>query len=625
MKALNLIPQPRKLTTGKGAYATTRTYTVGVPDQRYFAAGADAASLWGDGRINISVAKVRDAITIKENDGLGAEQYRLKITEKGVTIECATEAGAFYGIQTLSQILDQSGDRLPCLSIDDYPDFAERGMYLDLARGRVPTIESLLLLADTLAHFKINQLQLYIEHTFAFRGHPDIGKGASPISADDILCLDAFCRKRHIELVPSLASFGHMATILKHPQYRHLAEDRGVGDYKDPDARARNHYKAWTIVPGKRESYDFLDSLFSEFLPLFSSKRFNVCCDETWDLGTGQSYDACKKRGKGRVYLDHILKLRTISKRYGKKIMFWGDIIRDYPELVPKIPKDVILLDWGYSSRDKFSRVSDFKRVDLPFYVCPGTRGWVSLFPQLHESAGNIMGYAAAGKRYGAVGLLNTDWGDGGHYNFMEYSWFGYLVGAEQSWNTKGDYESFTKRFVERFLGSSSAALVKAVDELGELNSLDYPKYYESIWQHIYFAPAGDALFSKPEACEVFTTRKRKPAIATIRLNSALGRKTAERTTRVRDVLTAHLRDDATDPYDIMVYWIFACDTLIHAGNKLAVLGPGGKDTKAARRKLKREMTELQKRFETLWMARNERSEIRITLNRYRKALRSLG
>jgi hypothetical protein len=541
-----------------------------------------------------------------------------------VIIECASEAAAFYAVQTLAQIVDQCGERLPCLSIDDFPEFEERGVYYDLARGRVPTLESLLLMADTLAHFKINQLQLYIEHTFAFRQHPKIGKGASPLTADDVLCLDAFCRNRHIELVPSLASFGHMSSMLYHPEYRDMTEDRGVGDYKDPDAGGAHHRKAWTIAPGKRQTYDFLDSLFSEFLPLFSSSRFNVCCDETWDLGTGQSYDACKRRGKGRVYLDHILKLRTLSKRYGKSIMFWGDIIRKYPDLVPEIPKDVILLDWGYDSHHDFNRVRDYARVEVPFYACPGTRGWVSLFPQLHDSAANIMGYAAAGRRSGARGLLNTDWGDGGHYNFMEYSWFGYLVGAEQSWNTKGSYDTFTKRFVDRFLGSSSSELVKAVDELGELHCLTYPHYYESIWQHIFFAPEGDDLFSKPELCDVLVTRNRKPAKARVRLNSALGKKTARAAKRVSDVLTAHLRDGASDPYDVLVYWIFAADTLAHAGKKLATLGPGGRSTKAARRVLKKEMLGLQKRFEKLWMARNRRSEIRITLDRYRKAVRSL-
>ena len=109
---------------------------------------------------------------------------------------------------------------LPVLTIDDWPDFKDRGIYYDVARGRVPKTERLVALAGALSQFKINQLQPYIEHTFSFRGHPDIGKGASPLKPDDILALDQACRDRHVELVPSLASFGHLSPVLRLPQYR---------------------------------------------------------------------------------------------------------------------------------------------------------------------------------------------------------------------------------------------------------------------------------------------------------------------------------------------------------------------------------------------------------------------
>lgn len=60
----------------------------------------------------------------------------------------------------------------------------------------------------------------------------------------------------------------------------------------------------------------------------------------------------------------------------------------------------------------------------------------------------NIAGFAVAGRKYGASGLLNTDWGGDGHHNCMEYSWPGYLFGAEQSWNTSANAENFTARIV---------------------------------------------------------------------------------------------------------------------------------------------------------------------------------
>ena len=111
-------------------------------------------------------------------------------------------------------------------------------------------------------------------------------------------------------------------------------------------------------------------------------------------------------------------------------MMFWGDIIRHYPELIDRIPKDVMVLDWGYTYDHPFDRVKDFKSAGLPFYACPGTSSWGAFFPRWPDAAENIAGFAQAGARHGACGLLNTDWGDDGHFNFMECSWLGYLYGA---------------------------------------------------------------------------------------------------------------------------------------------------------------------------------------------------
>ena len=70
---------------------------------------------------------------------------------------------------TLRQLLREYGRRLPCLKIRDWPDFARRGVMLDISRGRVPKLETLLDLVERLADFKINEFQLYTEHTFAYR------------------------------------------------------------------------------------------------------------------------------------------------------------------------------------------------------------------------------------------------------------------------------------------------------------------------------------------------------------------------------------------------------------------------------------------------------------------------
>lgn len=625
--ALVFIPQPKRMTRGAGRLTLPRNGSIGISDHELYPVAEQARSLFRSGMVAVTVGSVRDALTLTLERGLKPGGYRLTIDSTGIAIAADSVAAAYHGLQTLFQTAAQSpAGTLPALRIDDWPDFQHRGVYYDMTRGRVPKLERLTALADTLAQYKINELQLYIEHTFRFRGHPAIGKGASPLTAEDILQLDAYCQERHIELVPSLASFGHLSSVLKHPEYRHLAEDWGVGKYVAPQAKGRKvpaGWRAWSLAPANPEVYEFLDSLLAEFLPLFSSERFNACCDETFDLGFGQSYELGRRLGRGKLYLRHIKKLNALAHKYGKRMMIWGDIIRKYPELILQLPKDITLLDWAYDHAHRFNSIKDFKKGGRKFYACPGTSSWVSLFPRIHEARANIAGFAAAGKRHGAVGLLNTDWGDGGHYNFMEYSWHGYLFGAEQAWNTDADQKSFTKRFCKLFLGSDAIDLVNALNELGDVTHLQVAGYYQSVWQHIFFALPGEPVLNMPES-DGFVAGRGRIKQARVRLDADLGRKSLARLDQIRAVFRTYAQKRTGDTHNILPYWIFAVNTIRHAARKLMVLGPGGKNTPRARKVLKKEMASLLQRFERLWHDRNRPSEIRITRKRYRKAMRAL-
>ncbi len=622
------IPQPKKMKTGKGYFALPVKGTIGISGNGLFPVAKQAGRMLGQYSINIGVPKQSDAVSISLSDKLRPGGYSLSIGKGGVLLKARDVESAYNGLRTLEMIAKQSGkERLPFIKIEDWPDMADRGVYYDLARGRVPKLERLMQMVDLLAEYKINQLQLYIEHTFKFRRHPGIGKGASPLTAEDIMELDRYCCERGVELVPSLSSFGHLSTVLRHPRYRHLAEDWGIGRYLSSDADKipawARRYKGWSLAPANPAVYKFLEELFDEFLPCFSSKRFNVCCDETMDLGMGQSYKLAQRIGKGRLYLGHIIRLRDMAAKYGKKIQFWGDIIRSHPELIPEIPRDVTVLDWGYDADMNFERIKDFTKLGLDSYVCPTVCGYTSLFPRVHQSCENIAGWAAAGVKYGAKGMLNTDWGDGGHYNFMECAWYGYLFGAEQAWNVKADRKSFTQRFCRLFMGISDPEFCRALDELGDITHLHFGKFYQSIWQHIYFARPGDdpLRIGCEEAVMSSGGRIMKKKVS---LDAKLGRDVIRRLEKIRKIFVSRAKKRGADPSKVLDYWIFSIDTIRHAARKLAVLGAGGRDTTAGRKMLKAEMKKLMTRFERLWMARNRRSEIGMTLKAYRRVIRAL-
>jgi len=619
------LPEPKHLRRCAGRYQLPLRGIIAFADAAFLPAAKILADDLAHYRVLPATPAQHDAITLAKKPVRHEGGYRLAIDESGIRLEAEDGAGMFAACHTLRQIYAQCPQRiLPCFEIDDWPDFAVRGIYYDVCRGRVPKLKSLLAQARLLAAYKINQLQYYIEHTYRFRGHPLIGRSADPLTPDDIITLDRYCQELGIELVPSLASFGHMGNVLTLAPYRHLAEDYGIGKYRDISAIPEwaRHLRGWTLSPANPEVYNFLDSLFAEFLPCFSSNKFNVCCDETWDLGCGQSYNLCHRKGKGEVYLSHIIKLSELCRKYGKRMMFWGDIIRHYPRLISRIPKDVIVLDWGYGASHNFEAIRDFTRTGLETYACPGTSSWVSLFPRLPEAEANIAGFAAAGKKHGAAGLLTTDWGDGGHYNFMEYSWPGYLFGAEQAWNIKADRRTFHQRFCRLFLRADDPQLAWALRELGDISHL-WAGPYQSIWTHIYFALPGDQLFASTKR-QASISRNGKIFARRIALNASLGRQILKRLATVRRVISAHSRCRSTDPEGVLAYWLFAVDTIAHAARKLTVFGAGGGDTPTARAALRHEMTELRRRFISLWQQRNRKSEIDITLKRYRQVLQAL-
>jgi hypothetical protein len=189
------------------------------------------------------------------------------------------------------------------------------------------------------------------------------------------------------------------------------------------------------LCPGNPGSLELVCSLYDELLPHFTSRMFNVNCDETFDLGQGRSRDECEKRGTGRVYLEFLLKIYQQVKARSKTMQFWGDIIVQHPDLIPELPKDSIALEWGYEADHPFGEHgAHFAAAGLPFYVCPGTSSWCSIAGRTDNTLGNLLNAAENGLKHGATGYLVTDWGDDGHWQVLPVSFLGLAVGAAYSW-----------------------------------------------------------------------------------------------------------------------------------------------------------------------------------------------
>ena len=409
---------------------------------------------------------VRDAtspadVRIRRDSAIkGAEDYRLTIARTGVEILASTDVGAYYGVQTLRDLVALSNGPLHCCRIEDSPDFARRGAYEDCSRGKVPTLDTLKALVERLAHWKINEFQIYVENVFTFRTHPAIGRGYSPFTPADILEIQDFCKLHHVNFVGSLSSFGHMDKILKLKQYRHLAELPGF----------KGHRGGMTLCATDRRSTALVRDLYREFVPLFEAEDFNVCCDETWELGKGRSKARADKVGAARLYLEFLLKVHKLCKEHGKRMNAWADIILNHPELLPEVPKDIVMLNWGYSANSpRIAQTKLLQRAEVPFMVCPGTGGWQSHGTTLANSIANVTNFTKMGRKCGAEGVLNTDWGDHGHRNFLGVAMHGFAHGAAHSWNGRAvDDKRFTDRFCRLVLGQKDQRLSRSIHMLGQ-------------------------------------------------------------------------------------------------------------------------------------------------------------
>ena len=403
---------------------------------------------------------------------LGDEGYLLRVDRDRVLVAANAEAGLFYGVQTLKQLIraNSEGRAIPCVRIRDYPGMRYRGILDDITRGPTPTLDFLKREVRTLAEFKMNLWTPYIEHQFEFRRHPLIAPEGGSLTAQEVRELTAYARRYHVEIVGCLQSFAHFANILKHPQYAHLGETDG----------------GWILRPVSEDSYRLLGDLYSEITPAFESPLFNVCCDETQGLGEGKSKALLEAFGIEWLYATHINRIHDMLARRGKRMMMWADIALSHPGILDRIPRDTVMLSWGYHAAETFEpAIVPIAQRGFAFMVCPGVNCWGRMFPDIDTSLVNIAHYARDGAKHGALGMINTCWDDDGE-NLFSVNWYSLVFGGDCAWNPgQASAERFAGRYSQCFYGThdDSAALANLALSAAQRHPLS-----TGMWNRVYWA-----------------------------------------------------------------------------------------------------------------------------------------
>jgi hexosaminidase len=467
-----LFPVPRHLAFLGGKTAVPAAISYSVADSEL----AGIATFFAEERGLLLTKKSDGFVRFELSAELSPkeEAHRIVVDADGILLQAATPAGAFRATRTLKTLLAKGVTTLPRLEIRDHPAFPNRGLMLDVSRCKMPTMETLFSLIDLLADLKYNELQLYVEHTFAFADHETVWKDASPLTPEEILTLDERCRERFIELVPNLNSFGHFERWLRHEPYKHLAECP-EGFRREEPFIVRDHGS--TLKPNA-DSLAFIDSLYAEYLPNFSSRRFNVGMDEPWELGQGWSQPEIEKRGKHAVYLEHLDGIRKLVEKHDREMLFWADILLEKSENASHVPKSASPVIWGYEAEHPFDKqAKNLADCGLSYYLAPGTATWRSFTGRLTNALANLRSATEAGLAHNASGILLSAWGDCGNHQPWSSFYPALINAAGLAWNETSNPEGELARTLDQFLfPNETETPSEALVELGRLDLALGPK-----------------------------------------------------------------------------------------------------------------------------------------------------
>ena len=374
-----------------------------------------------------------------------------------LVVRAQTAAGLFYGAQTVKQLIRGAGKDAVLLAptIRDWPAMPNRGLSDDWSRGPLPNMEFLKREIRTLAAFKYNLFSPYFEHTFAYASTPVAAFPGGAMTPEEGKELVEYAAKYHITIIPEQEAFGHLHHFLKFEQYSSLGET--------PHGAV--------LAPGDPGSVPQIGEWFGELAKVFPGPYVHIGADETSQLGLGRTRDLVAQQGLGKTYIDFLVKIHQQLVPLNKRLLFWGDIAENSPELVGTLPKDMIAVSWHYDAKPDFTQnLEPFLKSGLETWVATGVNNWSRVYPDNNEALGNIRAFVRDGQKLGAKGMLNTVWNDDGE-GIFDNNWFGVVFGAAAAWQPgESSEDNFIASFGQAFHNDQTGKISQAQQELMAAN-----------------------------------------------------------------------------------------------------------------------------------------------------------
>ena len=372
------------------------------------------------------------------------ESYRITISSQGAKIVSPSSAGLFYGVQTLRQMVEGAGDKavLPAAEIHDWPVLAYRGYMMDLSHGSLLREGEIKRQIDFLARWKANQYFFYSEFTIEMKGYPLINPRARYTQAEVRRIID-YARERHVDVVPCLEYYGHLHDFHRIEKYANMAALPHGSDLNPRDPQIQAMVKDW----------------IGQMVALFPSPWFHVGLDEPFELEAAGVATAGGV-APAQLYAEQLLAVTNLVRSHGKRVLFWADvhagarIFEKYPDLITKLPKDVVPVPWYYTLSNEYEDFfKPFGNAGMSQVAAPGINIYNDIYPDYTVMMQNIDGFVGMGRKYGAIGILNTGWTDDAQTIYRQ-AWPGLAYGAVAGWQSQPiDHDRFFEQYALQFHG----------------------------------------------------------------------------------------------------------------------------------------------------------------------------
>jgi hypothetical protein len=299
---------------------------------------------------------------------------------------------------------------------------------------------------------------LYFENTFDYPSMPLNALPGGSMSAEEARALVAYASQYHVTIIPEQESIGHLHQILHEEKYKGITEvPYGT-----------------VVTPSSPDSLKFVTQMLSELMQAFPGPFIHIGADETFELGQGRTKQLIEQNGKGKVYLDFIRRIDAALSASHRRVLFWGDVADNYPEMLDQIPHNMIAIPWNYKNLppSQFATlIAPFRKAGLETWVAPGVDNWNNIFPNYAVALPNIRNFVEAGQQMGVTGMVNTTWNDDGETLF-DATWYGLVYGAAVSWQKTIDDQQYDAAYDWAFYRAPGHHFQQEIEDMTKIYSV---------------------------------------------------------------------------------------------------------------------------------------------------------